>query len=151
MTPTPDEFTKTSQLVARTSSGGRGAVALLCWLLSSIGMMTSVMTSLSAAVALPLKAGWGEAFTASAFYLGWIALYAWIALGVMTAGWVSHRAVHWVWPLTGALAGLLSFFVMLPMSLAVFPCAVLGVLVTAYHFLEPSQEKRGAPMDNAKS
>ena len=109
------------------------------------------MTSLSTAVALPLKAGWGEAFAASEFYLGWMALYAWVALGVMTAGWVSHRPVRWWWPLSGAVTGLLSFFVMLPMSLAVFPCAVLGVIVTAYHFLEPSRAKGDAPIDSAKS
>jgi hypothetical protein len=71
--------------------------------------------------------------TAPTFYLGWVGLYAWWALVVMTSGWIENRVINRHWPFLGGLAGTISFFALMPASLSVLPCVVLGVYLVSFH------------------
>ena len=125
----------TSQLSQPTqlANGKRVAFALVCWLLSSIGILMSLMMIVGASIVSLLTMPLAENLQSGMFYLGFGTAYAWLALGVMTGGWVSNRQVAWHWPVAGGSIGLvcsISFTAAIPLYLA---CVLLGFYLCYFH------------------
>jgi uncharacterized membrane protein required for colicin V production len=84
----------------------RFAVAIIAWILSGFSVAASIHVTMFDFIRNP--------FEAESYYMGMpsvlafvVVLFLWIALGVMTVGWVRDKKVHWVWPVFGAIFGLL--------------------------------------------
>lgn len=134
MNTDPQSTSPTSPLrhPSKPVNGSRVAVALACWLLSSIGVLMSLMmigTCISSLLTKPPA----EVLQSGIFYLGIGTAYAWVALAVMTGGWVGNNAVAWHWPLAGGMVGLIclvAFAAFIPLYL---PCALLGMYLCYFH------------------
>lgn len=124
-----------SRQSAKPANGSRAAIALACWLFSSIGVLLSLMTIVGASVVALLSAPFPEVVQSGNFYLGLGIAYAWTALAVMTRGWVSNKPVAWHWPLAGGMVGLICciyFAAFIPLYL---PCAILGIYLCYFHLI----------------
>src|SRR5262245_10926284 len=103
--PPPGEI-ESSTLPSETANGSRFAIALACWLFSSIGVLMSLMLIVSSSVGSLIRDPLSQVLQSGSFYLGLAAACAWTALAVMTGAWVSNRQVSWLWPLLGGLTGI---------------------------------------------
>jgi Na+/melibiose symporter-like transporter len=118
---------------SKPANGSRFAIALTCWLLSSIGVLMSLMVMVGVSIVALLTKPLAETLQSSSFYLGFGAAYAWAALAVMTGGWVSNEPVAWHWPVVGGVLGLICsafFFAFIPLYL---PCLLLGLYLSYFH------------------
>lgn len=116
----------------RTVSGQRGAIALACWLLSSLGLLTSLMVAASAIAEL-LRTPLAHALRSPSVYAGLAVFHAWTALALMTSGWLQDRRVHWHWPVLGTLSGLICLVFFSFASFLVSPCVLLGFYLLHFH------------------
>lgn len=120
------------EVKSKQTDGRRFAIGLVCWLLSSVGVMMSLMmvvsTSILAVVADPMLA-----LRSATFYLGLASAFTWTALGVMTKAWVEDQDVFWFWPIAGALTGVVCAVVFVHFALIFFPCALLGIYLCFFH------------------
>lgn len=111
-------------------------IALVFWFYSSLGLLGSLGLALSAVVP-PLEMPLALALKQLSLYTGLSILYVWVALAVMTWGWVRNRPVRWHWPLLGTALGL--FYVVYyafhyPVSLLfVAPCVLLSLRLAHFH------------------
>lgn len=115
--------------------GSRCAIAIACWVFSSVGALMALMMSISTVVVAPLKKPLEQWSLGFEFYLGLAIAYAWVSLAVMTSVWINDKRVAWHWPVFGGLAGLLGsvvFAVMLPFYLT---CACLGMYLFYFHLV----------------
>lgn len=114
-------------------NGRRVAISLVCWLLSSVGVLMSLMmivgSSIVAFVTDPTTA-----VRSRLFYLGVATAFAWVALLVMNVAWLKEKPVSWLWPVAGGVAGLTCTAVFYPMIFLFLPCVVLGVYLCFAHF-----------------
>lgn len=112
--------------VAGTVIGQRFAVALASWSCAGIGVMGSFLLALSPFLADP---SFNDTYSSKLVTrtLGVAILVAWIALGVMTKGWVQGRRVSWVWPITGTITGIptaVLFSMFWPIYISAVPLAI---------------------------
>lgn len=112
--------------VARTVIGQRFAVALALWSCAGIGVIGSFLLALSPFLADP---SFNDTYSSKlvARTLGFSILIAWIALGVMTKGWVQGRRVSWVWPIAGTVTGIpaaVLFSMFWPIYISAVPLAI---------------------------
>jgi ABC-type sulfate transport system permease component len=95
---------------------------------------------MAACVACEPKSG----LLSAAFAITYI--FPWVALAMMTVGWVQNRRIHKVWPISGALIGLSAIALSLGFGLMVAPLAcLLAVYLTWFH-LRPSSKTEQAKM-----
>ena len=142
----PMSIDPTSQLSqpTRFANGKRVAFALVCWLLSSIGILMSLMMVVGTAIASLLTKPLAENLQTGMFYLGFGTAYAWLALGVMTGGWVGNKQVAWHWPVVGGSIGLVcsvSFVAAIPLYL---PCVLLSLYLCYFHLAGPTAGSKNA-------
>lgn len=124
--------TNQSQLSPKPANGSRVVIALLCWLFSGLGVLISLMLmgfSIAALLTQPLK----DVSQGMTFYLGLFIPYAWLALGVMTGGWVSNTRVKWHWPLIGGMVGLFCASVFAQYIFLYFTFVFLGIYFIYFH------------------
>jgi len=118
--------------------GSRFAIALACWLLSSVGALMSLFMFTGISIWSLITQPISEVLQDWKFYVGAGIAYAWLALWVMTKGWIYDRQVAWYWPVLGGAIGILCcafFFIMIYLYL---PCALLGLYLTYFHLRSPS-------------
>lgn len=64
-------------------------------------------------------------------------IFAWVALFVMSIGWVRDHRVSRMWPIRGTVAGAISAISMFPQSIVVtLPAIVLAVILVRFHMRE---------------
>ena len=82
---------------AQYISGKRFAIVMVSWFFASVGVLSALMFAVAGVV---IDEGGGlYAITP---------LIAWISLAVMTIRWLQDRRCHWLWPITGSIAGVIS-------------------------------------------
>ncbi|NWF48370.1 hypothetical protein F3K02_24400, partial [Hydrogenophaga sp. D2P1] len=69
-------------------SGRRVAIAVVCWLLSSVGLLMSLMVFTATAVTALVNEPFFQVVNDPKFCLGLAVAYAWSSLAVMTIAWV---------------------------------------------------------------
>ncbi|MCW7540972.1 hypothetical protein OOT46_24425 [Aquabacterium sp. A7-Y] len=112
-------------------SGRRFALALACWLPSSLGAMSSAWVA-----AQPLHSLLTGKPVQLSDTFGALVLYAWVALFVMTKGWVEDRRVARHWPAFGLLFCAVCALLMWPLAMAVIlvlPTLLLGLYLCYFH------------------
>jgi hypothetical protein len=88
----------------------RALIVLGCYLLSSLGIITSAFLAMNSFIMTMVDL---LHFKATHIALSFVAfglptLHAWLALGVMSIAWIRHRKVNRRWLVTGTLAGVIS-------------------------------------------
>jgi len=129
---------------SRNANGSRFAIALACWLFSSIGVLMSLMLIASSSMVSLIRDPLPQVLQSGTFYLGLAMACAWTALAVMTGAWVSNRQVSWLWPLLGGLTGILctvAFAVFIPFYL---PCLFLGFYLCYFHLAGSAATEQNA-------
>lgn len=127
------EIATPSPSVPRPVNGSRVAIALACWLLSSVGVLVSLMAILSVFIAALLTKPLEEVLQSGSFYFGLGVAYAWTALAVMTAAWISNKQLAWHWPLLGGMAGMICSAVFMFFIPLILPCFFLGLYLVYFH------------------
>lgn len=99
-------------------SGARFALALISWCLASIGVLLSFLSIITLT-------------DDSVSHMRWLVVplpaLAWVALAVMTVRWLQGRRCHWIWPILGTVAGLMSaasFFAAFFIFVSAVPLAI---------------------------
>jgi hypothetical protein len=105
-------------------NGTRFAIALVCGLLSSIGIIFCFVFMLSNIMTSP-----GLGISA---FLG-VGLYAWTALAVMTLAWVRDEPVSLYWAIPGTIAGLCCSIVCMWFFPFYFSASILGCYLSYFH------------------
>jgi hypothetical protein len=118
-----------------TASGSRAAIAVACWLLSSIGVLMSLLMFSSVSISLLFTQTLDMALRQTVFYFGLAVCFSWAALAVMTHGWIHNKKVGLFWVFGGALAGLVCAFGAFPASFICLPCMALGGYVFYFHLV----------------
>jgi hypothetical protein len=121
----------------------RIVVVIACCLLSGIGIVWSL------GFGWVLILGREPRFTEAPFHvvLGIAIHVAWLALFVMSVGWIRQKPVHRFWPIAGTLAGLYSL-AMLPVGLFfAFPCILLAVHMVRQRWLHDRYDKPQPALD----
>lgn len=114
-------------------NGQRFTVALVCWLLSSLGVLFSLMLVIGGML-WPLLPHPPDTMRQNIpFFLSALVLYAWVALAVMTEAWVNRRRVAWHWPVLGGLAGLVCAVFFMMGAWLCLPCIGLGIYLVYAH------------------
>lgn len=125
-------------------SGRRVAISLVCWVLSSIGVLMSLMMIVGSSIAAVISDP-AMAFKSAGFYFGIAAAFAWTALAVMNVDWLKGKTTPWFWPIAGGLAGGACTAVFLPFVLLFLPCIVLSIYLCCVHLTGTAgYEKRDA-------
>jgi uncharacterized BrkB/YihY/UPF0761 family membrane protein len=130
--PSVVESTDPPQSVPQHANGSRFALAMACWLLSSLGVLLSLMVAVSGLVRLfqqPLAVSLHDRQVWMSFAIG----YAWSALFVMSSSWVDNRRVAWHWPVMGGMVSGLCAAIFAPFILLCFPCLYLAGYLCFFH------------------
>ncbi len=112
-------------------SGKRVAIVLTSWLLSGIGVISSVMF---------VGAGLFSASFSIQNILAILPMFAWISLGVMSIYWVQDRHCHWIWPSFGTLSGVVAAISFIDMFYFYVSSLPLAFYLTFWHmkcYLDP--------------
>lgn len=117
-------------------------ISVSAWVLSWVPL-TATISGAGSIKAL------AEGTPGSVFLFVWfiLAVYAWVALLIMTIGWIRERRVpSWV-PISGTMAGVATS---LPFTLAIVfaaPGIIFAIFLCHYHFLSTSNEALVNPFD----
>ncbi|WP_291518939.1 hypothetical protein [Acidovorax sp.] len=140
----PEPINASSPPSPKPSNGSRAAIALACWLLSSIGALTSLMMIVGVSVVAVLTEPISDVIQSSSFYLGIGTAYSWTALAVMTEGWVSNKFVSWHWPLFGGIVGIVCAVYFAAFILICLPCVFLGMYLCYFHLAGHTPDEQNA-------
>ncbi|MDA8454165.1 hypothetical protein M4R22_05265 [Acidovorax sp. GBBC 3334] len=115
-------------------------MALVCWLLSSIGVAMSLLGVTGAAVVSLVR----DATVGPVVLIGMAIPYAWLSLYFMGRAWVAGRPAAWHWYTLGSFAGALCAAFFWPFAWICAPALALGIYLTAFHLMgKPPQAGSG--------
>ena len=119
----------------QTVSGRRFAFALVSWGFSSIAAVGALFIAL-----IPLGSNVGAKTIpiGMSLYLYPLPLLAWVCLAVMTIGWLSNRACHWIWLIVGGISGVFSLVLFMPFFFLYFSAIPLAFYLTYWHATQSS-------------
>ena len=104
----------------------------------------SLMLIASSSVVSLIRDPLPQVLQSGTFYLGLAMAFSWTALAVMTGAWVTNQQVSRLWPLLGALTGVVctaAFAVFIPLYL---PCLVLGFYLCYFHLAGSAASEQNA-------
>jgi hypothetical protein len=119
----------------------RLVIVILCFASSFAGLLGTYVTLLITFMLLSRHSYLGAYLLGS---LGFCMLFSWIALTVMSAGWIQDRPVHKRWPILGTMTGAISIlFTGFPLNLlSIAPALMLALyLCREVSYVKPGLHK----------
>ena len=110
----------------------RLATVIVCWLLSGFAVFGTFV--FFANIFIP-KNYEGELTLIGVLNIAWVVVqaFAWVALLVMSVGWVQNRKVHRMWAISGTIAGVVSLVPLPPSIVFASPGIALALVLVSFH------------------
>jgi len=109
----------------------RLVIVILCFASSFVGLLGTHVTLLIPLILISHQGYLGHYLL---IFLGLCMLFSWIALAVMSAGWIQDRPVNKRWAILGTMTGTISIlFTGFPLNLLfIFPALILALYLCRY-------------------
>lgn len=107
-------------------------IVTVCWLLSGWAVFGSFVFFVNLFMT---KTGYGDISLQGVLGIAWILVqvYAWLALLVMSVGWIQDRKVHRAWAITGTIAGVASILPAAKVFVFALPGILLALVLVRFH------------------